>query len=65
MANRGEGCLARGNKVKGGDIVPSGEHGGVVRPQVGGDGQLQARVVCNVGVKSRILIMYLEKRKKN
>jgi hypothetical protein len=35
-----------------------------VGPQVRGDGQLQARVVCNVGVKSRILIMYLEKKEK-
>jgi hypothetical protein len=50
--------------VKRGDIVPGGEHGGVVGPQVRGDDQLKARVVCNVGVKSRILIMYLEKRKK-
>ncbi len=49
--------------MKRGDIVPSGEHGGVMGPQVRGDGQLQARIVCNVGVKSRILIMHLKKRK--
>jgi len=51
--------------VKRGDIVPGGEHGGVVGPEVRGDGQLQARVVCNVGVKSRILIVHLEKRGKS
>jgi hypothetical protein len=46
--------------VKRGDIMPSGEHGGVVGPQVRGDGQLQARVVHNIGMQSRILIMDLE-----
>ncbi len=48
--------------MKRGDIVPSGEHGGVVGPQVRGDGQLQARVVHNIGMQSRILIMDLEKK---
>ncbi len=62
MAHRGEGCLAGGNEVQRGDIMPGGEHGGVVGPQVRGDGQLQARVVHNIGMQSRILIMHLEKK---
>jgi hypothetical protein len=48
--------------VKRGDIVPGGEHGRVVGPQVRGDGQLKPRVVHNIGMQSRILIMHLEKK---
>ncbi len=48
--------------MKRGDIVAGGEHGGVVGPQVRGDGQLKARVVHNVGMQSRIFIMDLEKK---
>ena len=48
MSHCSERCLTGGNKMKGGDIMASGQHGGIKGSEVWSDGQLQTRVVCNV-----------------